>query len=124
MAVGGGHPWPYGIIALRVGTANTLLGPALPKLERFQRGFNLFRANCIMCHSVNGVGGTIGIDLNVPRNVFEYWQADKLPSMVANPASFRRNAKMPSFEALGPQGISNVLAYVKHMKAHKIQPPP
>ena len=77
-----------------------------------------------MCHSVNGVGGTIGIDLNVPRNVFEYWQADKLPSMVANPASFRRNAKMPSFEALGPQGISNVLAYVKHMKAHKIQPPP
>jgi cytochrome c2 len=77
-----------------------------------------------MCHSVNGVGGTIGIDLNVPRNVFEYWQADKLPAMVANPAAFRRNAKMPSFEGLGPQGVSNVLAYVKHMKAHKVQPPP
>jgi hypothetical protein len=44
--------------------------------------------------------------------------------MVANPASFRRNAKMPSFEGLGAQGISNVLAYVKHMKAHKLQPPP
>ena len=124
MAVGDGHPWPYGIIALRIGTANTLLGPALPRLERFQPGFDLFRANCIMCHSINGIGGTIGIDLNVPRNVFEYWQADKLPSMVANPASFRRNAKMPSFEGLGAQGISNVLAYVKHMKAHKLQPPP
>ena len=100
MSAGDGHPWPYGIIALRVGTANTLLGPALPRLERFQPGFNLFRANCIMCHSVNGVGGTIGIDLNVPRNVFEYWQADQLPSMVANPASFRRNAKMPRFDQL------------------------
>ena len=118
------HPWPYGIIALRIGRANALLGPALPKSERFQQGFNLFRQNCMMCHSVNGVGGTIGIDLNVPRNVFEYWQADKLPTMVANPVAFRRNAKMPPFDQLGHQAISDILEYVKHMKAHKIQPVP
>lgn len=123
-ATSDGHPWPYGITGLRIGGVDALLGPALPKAERFQQGFTLFRENCMMCHSVNGVGGTIGIDLNVPRNVFEYWQDDKIPAMVANPAAFRRNAKMPRFDQLGSQAIADILAYVKYMKGHKIQPIP
>ncbi len=118
------HPWPYGVNMLRIGTPETLLGPALPKSARFQQGFNRFRENCMMCHSLNGVGGTIGIDLNLPRNVFEYWQADKLPAMVAKPSSFRRNAKMPDFDRLGPQAIAEILDYIKHMKAYKAYPVP
>lgn len=119
----GGKPWPYGIVALRIGLIEELLAPAIPQSQRHQRGFKLFRENCMSCHSINGVGGTIAIDLNVPLNVFEYWQADKLLAMIANPASFRRNAKMPSFANLGQERISDILLYVRHMKSRKTQPP-
>jgi mono/diheme cytochrome c family protein len=118
------HPWPYGITAMRLGSVRAVLGPAVPKSARFQEGFDLFRRNCIMCHSLNGRGGTIGIELNDPRNVFEYWQSDKLPEFVLRPESFRRNSKMPAFEQLGNESISAILAYIKHMKDHKVTQAP
>lgn len=116
---GEGHPWPYGMTALRIGNEKALLGPAMPKSAVVQRGFALFRANCITCHSINGVGGKVGVDLNVPLNVFEYWQADKLAVMVANPTAIRANAKMPPFEQIGQENIRAVLAYIEYMKEHK-----
>jgi mono/diheme cytochrome c family protein len=113
------NAWPYGIVAIRVGTTVALLGPALPRSERFRQGFMLFRVNCMVCHSVNGIGGTVSMDLNVPLNVFEYWQADKLQAFVADPEQFRRNGRMPSFDHLGPTAISDMLKYVEHMKQYK-----
>jgi mono/diheme cytochrome c family protein len=114
-----GTPWPYGIVSIRITSADALLAQASPRSAAYQRGFDLFRKNCMVCHSLNGVGGTFGVDLNEPRNVFEYWQADELGAYVAHPELFRRNGKMPSFAQLGTPAISEILAYIKHMKDHK-----
>jgi mono/diheme cytochrome c family protein len=119
-----GTPWPYGIVAIRITSGDALLAPALPRSATYQQGFDLFRKNCMVCHSINGVGGTLGVELNQPRNVFEYWQADKLGAYVAHPDLFRRNGKMPSFAQLGTPAISEILAYIKHMKAHKASATP
>lgn len=65
------------------------------------------------------MGGTVGVELNVPRKVFEYWQSDELPEFTASPARFRRNDKMPPFGQLGREAIAEILHYVEHMKQRK-----
>jgi mono/diheme cytochrome c family protein len=116
------HVWPYAIESILIGTTSGMFARAEPKSDRFAKGFNLFVQNCMPCHSINGVGGTVGIELNVPRNVFEYWQPELLPAYVAHPENFRRNSKMPSFSHLGTPAIADILAYVGYMKDHKSEP--
>ncbi|HEX8313107.1 MAG TPA: cytochrome c, partial [Chthoniobacteraceae bacterium] len=116
------HPWPYGVVALRIGARNALLGPALPRSEEFRRGFDLFQDHCMKCHSLNGVGGLVGVELNVPKNITEYWKAEELAAFVAKPESFRRNGKMPGFEHLGEETITEILKYIQHMGRHKLSP--
>jgi mono/diheme cytochrome c family protein len=94
----------------------------MPLLQEHQRGFELYSKSCMTCHGINGVGGTLGPDLNYPKNVYEYWQPDQLKSYVQDPSKFRLNAKMPSFEALGKDNIVAILEYVKHMQGHKVAP--
>jgi hypothetical protein len=71
------------------------------------------------CHSVNGIGGTVGVELNIPRNVFEYWKPNMLPEFVADPRSFRRNGKMPGFAHLDKAEIKKILDSLEHMKDRK-----
>ncbi len=113
------HPWPYGVTAIQTGVDSELVAPAKPKAAKFQKGFELFQANCMKCHSINGVGGTLGVELNVPRNVFEYWDASVLPGYIENPNSVRRNSKMPAFASLGRDKIGEILAYIKYMRGQK-----
>jgi mono/diheme cytochrome c family protein len=74
------------------------------------------------CHSLNGVGGLVGVELNVPKNITEYWKAEELAAFVAKPESFRRNGKMPGFEHLGEETITEILKYIQHMGRHKLSP--
>lgn len=116
------YPWPYGIVALRMGKPEILLRLALPKSANVDKGFRLFREHCMMCHSINGVGGSVGIDLNVPLNIFEYWQPAKLPLFITSPQNFRKNVNMPAFDYLEKQEIVELLEYIRHMRQHKILP--
>ncbi|HTL18382.1 MAG TPA: cytochrome c [Patescibacteria group bacterium] len=117
---GDGHLWPYQITTLQIRPAEVVLRRAAPASSaRLAKGFELFQKNCMSCHSINGVGGTLGVELNVPQNVFEYWQPEKLAAYVSNPASFRVHSKMPSFAALGDKNIALILEYVRHMKTRK-----
>lgn len=118
------HPWPYGVIGVRIASRQSLFGPAMPLLQAHQRGFELYSKSCMTCHSINGVGGTLGPDLNYPKNVYEYWQPAQLISYVQDPSKFRLNAKMPSFASLGEENIVAILDYVKHMQGHKLAPNP
>ena len=36
------------------------------------RGFDLFKAHCVRCHSINQQGGRIGPDLNAPKSIVSY----------------------------------------------------
>lgn len=113
------HPWPYGLVSIRIGTVAALEGAAFPRAPEMRTGFELFRAHCMKCHSVNGAGGTVGVELNVPRNVFEYWQPPMLPEFIKNPALVRKNSKMPSFDQLGDEAIGEILHYLKSMRENK-----
>ena len=94
--------------------------------EAVMRGFNGFLSHCAKCHQINGEGGAIGPELNVPVNVTEYWQNDWLPKFIADPQSIRHNSKMVGYQSASPEKsaeIDDIVAYLRAMKERKLPPP-
>lgn len=94
--------------------------------EAVMRGFNGFLSDCAKCHQINGEGGAIGPELNVPVNVTEYWQNDWLPKFIADPQSIRHNSKMVGYQTASPEKsaeIDDIVAYLRAMKERKLPPP-
>lgn len=115
-----GHvPWPYGVVEIEVWRADPLSLAAPPAGGDAAAGFELFREKCISCHAINGTGGTMGPELNVPANVTEYWTPAALRQFIHDPASIRANAKMPKL-GLDDQAIRMIEAYLREMKNHKV----
>ena len=88
--------------------------------DRARRGFLLVKENCLGCHSVNLVGGDLAPELNVPKNVTEYWRKDDIRALVRNAASFRARSKMPAFPHLADADLDAILYYLETMKAQKL----
>lgn len=82
------------------------------------RGATLFKQRCATCHMVNGIGGAVGPELNVPRSVTEYWEEPALRQMMKDPGLVRKNSKMPAFQ-LPESTIDDILAYLNWMASHK-----
>jgi mono/diheme cytochrome c family protein len=80
----------------------------------------VFKENCIGCHSINLVGGDLAPELNVPKNVTEYWRADDIRALVRDASSFRARSKMPPFPQLGAGDIDDLLHYFAAMKSQKV----
>jgi cytochrome c1 len=73
---------------------------------------------------LNGEGDArVGPDLNIPHNPTEYLRTDLLRAYIRNPQSLRRwpQAKMSGFDraTLSDADLDNLLAYLRHMAAHK-----
>ncbi len=86
------------------------------------RGFDLFKTFCLACHSMNLQGGRLGPELNIPRNITEYWATGTLREFIGDPSAFRAKSKMPSFPQLGKGDMDAVMAYLDYMKEHKRPP--
>jgi cytochrome c2 len=82
-------------------------------------GAALFTARCSRCHSINLVGGTMGPELNVPRNVTEYWHEEALREFIADPSQVRAGSRMPASRDLTSRDVDLLLAYLRFMTAHK-----
>lgn len=114
------HPWPYQLARLRVVDVAVAYGAAFPEhAPEVRPGFDLFKARCSACHSVNLVGGTLGPELNVPRSVTEYWPAEHLRGLIREPRAYRARSVMPAL-GLTDAEIDAVLAYLVAMGDHKI----
>ena len=101
------YPWPYKMIAIElVSSSEALAGldPAGPK-----PGLDLFVAHCLKCHTINGVGGTLGPELNSPCSVTEYWIPRLLSRFIANAGSIRTRTRMPSFDTLPEKDIQGIV---------------
>ena len=84
-------------------------------------GFSIFRNDCIACHAINGEGGTIGPDLNVPQSIVEYRPAEQIKAYVRDPGTFRYTS-MPSHPHLSNADLDNLIAYFTVMKTLKHDP--
>lgn len=118
-------PWPYQLISISILTIDQAHEKLYPddnqRSVSVKRGFKIFSENCIACHSLNLVGGTLGPELNIPRNILEYRDRKTLEEFINDPSSFRAKSKMPTFNKILPQqSIEDVLDYLTWMRKHKV----
>jgi mono/diheme cytochrome c family protein len=112
--------WPYQLTTIEPVSLEALYGAAFPKHDRNQEeGFRLFQIHCAGCHSVNLIGGSVGPELNVPKNVSEYWRPETLRPFVRHARAFRARTTMPDFRKLTEAEIDTILNYVVAMKDAK-----
>ena len=111
-------PWPYQMIEISIDKIYEAK-QSLPT-ESIIHGDKIFHQNCVACHSINLEGGTVGPELNVPKNILEYEERKFLKDFIGSPNSFRARSKMPSFNnTLAPHDIDDVLDYLAWMGKHK-----
>ena len=117
-------PWPWGLTTIRLAPQD-LYAHTVPtssaKDSAARRGHRVFLRDCVRCHAINQQGGTVGPDLNVPRNVLEYRDEAQLRAFIKNPASFRYG-NMPAQAQLKGSELDDVIAYLRAMQAHKHDP--
>ena len=126
--------WPYQIAAVEnvppVAVRFAGLAPAasVRPNDPIRRGFGVFSASCLPCHTLNLLGDArVGPDLNVPFSPTEYMREDFLRMQVRNPQSVRSwpAAKMPGFDlnAITERELDDLLAYLYYMAKRKVELP-
>jgi mono/diheme cytochrome c family protein len=70
---------------------------------------------------MNGQGGKIGPDLNVPRSIVEYRPEDQIRQYIRDPLAFRYTS-MPAHKHLGDAQLDALVAYFRSMSRHKHDP--
>ncbi len=93
--------WPYQIVAIRAASSSarfSRIAPGTDASPGAQRGFGAFRKWCSSCHAVNGVGGTVGPELNEPVSVTTYMAPGWLRRWISDPQSVRRDTEMPGLQ--------------------------
>jgi mono/diheme cytochrome c family protein len=115
-------PWPWQLAKIQLASFDELYGAAFPKSTDVpvRKGFEVFRQHCISCHSINLAGGTAGMEMNVPKNITEYWNQDHFTQFVRNPESYRARAKMTPKEHLTSEEMGLLWTYLKAMGNEKI----
>ena len=113
------YKWPYNLVRIYLAPLNESTIQLYPlKNKKLEVGFTLFKNQCITCHALNGIGGTMGPELNYPKSVTEYWKEKELVDYIINPASFRNKVKMPTLGITKEQS-QEIVAYLKYMSENK-----
>lgn len=116
-------PWPYQVVKIEAVDFKKKYPKIFPKnpTEAELKGFNNFKGLCLRCHSINLEGGDVGPELNIPKNVTEYWDAKHLREFIPHPSRFRAKSKMPDIPTLSDADVDHIVAYLKKMRTQKIQ---
>lgn len=127
-SLGAEFPWPYQLVCVEVVDFATTYSALYPKDVASDaapmRGFKTFKTHCLRCHSVNLQGGELGPELNVPKNVTEYWDAQHLRAFILDATAYHAHSKMPSFVGVLKDGdIDDLVAYIALMKTRKLAQP-
>ena len=113
------YKWPYNLVKIYLEPLNKSIIELFPlKNRKLESGFTLFKNQCITCHAINGIGGTMGPELNYPKSVTEYWKEKELVDYIVNPASFRNKVKMPTL-GISKQQSQEIVDYLKYMSENK-----
>ena len=113
------YKWPYNLVRIYLEPLNKSTIELFPlKNKKLESGYTLFKNQCITCHAINGIGGTMGPELNYPKSVTEYWKEKELVNYIVNPASFRYKVKMPTL-GISKQQSQQIVDYLKYMSENK-----
>ena len=113
------YKWPYNLVKIYLEPLNKSTLELYPlKNRKSESGYTLFKNQCLTCHAINGIGGTMGPELNYPKSVTEYWKENELVDYIVNPASFRNNVKMPTLR-ITKQQSQEIVDYLKYMSENK-----
>jgi mono/diheme cytochrome c family protein len=119
------YPWPYQLVEIELTTvakAYPLVVPTGAATGSAElAGFDLFRTECISCHAINGQGGKIGPDLNVPRSIVEYRPEEQIKQYIRDPLAFRYTS-MPAHAHLKDAQLDDLVAYFRAMSRLKHDP--
>ncbi len=114
--------WPYGLTGLRLTSSEMQFRQIYPSDDlSITKGFELFRDNCSMCHAINKIGGSLGPEFNIPKNITEYWNDKDILSFAKNPQSYRYNSHMPAVTNLQDSEFMRLIQYLKFMKSKKLK---
>lgn len=116
------HPWPYQLASVELVEPDeefpAILPRGLPRDDSAWRGLAIFRRDCLTCHAVNGQGGVVGPEMNLPRSIVEYRDPVQLKEFIRDPQSFRYT-RMPANPQLSDQDLDDLLAYFGAMRERK-----
>jgi mono/diheme cytochrome c family protein len=119
------YPWPYQLAAIEIAPFELRYPHTAPAGESPDspawRGFAIFRRECVACHAINGEGGTVGPELNLPRSIVEYRPAEQIEAFVRDPQSFRYTS-MPANPHLSDADLQALVAYFRAMSERKRDP--
>lgn len=119
------HPWPYALVRIEAAPFEREYPHTVPTGVATEapawRGFAIFRSECVACHAVNGEGGKVGPDLNVPRSIVEYRPAEQIEAYVRDPSAFRYTS-MPAHPHLTDDDLHALVAYFEAMRERKHDP--
>ena len=119
------HPWPYQLVAIEIAPFEAryphTIPTGAPAGSPAWTGFAVFRSECVACHAINGEGGTIGPELNLPLSIVEYRPAAQIKSFIRDPAQFRYSS-MPANLHLTEGQLDGLIAYFTAMQSRKHDP--